>query len=293
MATVLGQLFLDTIAIMEIDNDPTILGTPANQGSLAIETGSGNMWRKVGPADTDWVEVFVNQSAPGNASQLQLRNGNNSISIGAPSLSSNVNLTLPNSSGVEGQQLTVQSSGQLSWSNRNSFHPGLINGRYYGSPDLIDAWTTLVVLTNRLYASLLYVPYRTNITRIGLEVTTAQAGAQARLGLYEVNDNNGEPGSLIVDGGLVSANTIGLKEVVVNLNLNPGWYYMAAAFVGTPSVRAVLVNAEIVRSLIGTTAPNSNNHNLNVAFTFGPLPSSFPTATYSNTSVPWLWVRSV
>jgi len=293
MATVTGQIFLNTIAILEVDSNPTVLGVEANLGSLAIETGSGNMWRKVGANNTDWVEVFVNQSPPGNASSLRLQNGNNSINLTIPTLSTDVNLILPGVEGVEGQHLIYQTSGQLTWSNQDSFHPGIITGKYYGSPDLLDVWTTQAVTANRLYAILLYISRRTLINRIGCEVTAAVAGSQVRLGLYSVDSNGGEPGNLIVDGGVALTATTGLKEVIVSVNLNPGWYYIAMATSGTPTFRSIAVNAEAMKSLLGATAPNTNNQNLNVAFTFGVLPSTFPPATYTAVAVPWLWVRRV
>jgi hypothetical protein len=293
MATVLGQMFLDTIAIIEIDSNPTVTGVAANQGSLAIETGSGNMWRKVGANNTDWVEVFVNQAPPGSASRLRIQNGSNAVDITVPTLSSDIDLTLPGSVGEAGQKLTNQASGLLQWSNQDSFHPGIIPGKYYGSPDLVDAWTTQAVTSNRLYATPLYIPRRTNITRIGIEVTNSSVGSQARLGLYNLDNTDGEPGSLIVDGGVVATNTNGLKEAVVDVNLNPGWYYMAAAFSGTPTVRAIGVSSETMRSLLGATAPNANNQTITVVFAFDVLPNTFPDAEYSNVNRPWLWVRRV
>lgn len=293
MATVLGQIFLNTIAIMEIDNNPTVAGVEANLGSLAIESSSGNMWRKVGVNNTDWVEVFVNQAPPGSASTLRLQNGNNAVNLTVPTLSTNILLSLPNTNAVQGQHLTAQANGQLEWNNQTSFHPGIITGRYYGPPDLIDNWTTQAVLANRLYASLIYIPRRTNINRIGLEVTTLASGSQARLGIYDLDNDSREPGSLIVDGGIVDTGTTGIKEVIIDVDLNPGWYYMAAAFSGTPTIRAVIVTAENFRSLMGVTAPNTNNQNLNVPFTFGALPITFPTAVYTNVNKPWLWIRRV
>lgn len=63
------------------------------------------------------------------------------------------------------------------------------------------------------------------IDRIGLEVTTASAGATIRLGLYE--DNAGAPGDLIADFGTVSGAAVGVVEATISQALTKGRVFAA------------------------------------------------------------------
>jgi hypothetical protein len=77
-------------------------------------------------------------------------------------------------------------------------------------------------------------------TGLGVEIVTAgEAGSKVRLGVYA--DNGGAPGALVVDGGQVAADTVGLKTVT-GLSVPPsnGWYYLAATVQSAPTTQPVM-----------------------------------------------------
>lgn len=79
---------------------------------------------------------------------------------------------------------------------------------------------------------LMWIPVRFHeqftFDRMACRVTTANdgAGAVVRLGVY--NDNDGQPGSLLLDAGSASINTTGVKIIVhTATTLNPGLWWFA------------------------------------------------------------------
>lgn len=100
-------------------------------------------------------------------------------------------------------------------------------GRYY------PAGSDQAPSTNTLTLSQLYVvPFEAGeaftATRIACEVTTiGTAGNVLRLGIYDSND--GIPNNRLVDAGTVAGDVLGGKEVVINLPLGPGLYWVAIA----------------------------------------------------------------
>lgn len=66
------------------------------------------------------------------------------------------------------------------------------------------------------------IPRRTQLVNLGLYLTTAQAGAECRLGLY--TDNNNVPDALLVDGGILDLSTGSgtFKQVTIATWVEPG-----------------------------------------------------------------------
>jgi len=56
MATILGQITLNEILVLEIDGDPSS-GIVAPIGSFGTDINTGILYTKTGPADTVWVAV--------------------------------------------------------------------------------------------------------------------------------------------------------------------------------------------------------------------------------------------
>src|SRR5690348_6482347 len=90
-------------------------------------------------------------------------------------------------------------------------HPGIRTGNYYLSQSVLPSSTALAISADNIY----YQPIALvgTVNRIGVEVTAGAAGA-ARLGLY--TNNNGIPGTLILDCGTVDVTNIALVEATIS-----------------------------------------------------------------------------
>ncbi|MEM1555452.1 MAG: hypothetical protein QXM54_02860 [Desulfurococcaceae archaeon] len=167
-------------------------------------------------------------------------------------------------------------------------HKVLRSGRYYGAFDAATAFTTRTISANYLYAYPMFVPEETTFDRIAINVTTAATGS-ARVGVY--TDAGAYPGNL-VDGSDVAAldtGTTGVKENTISVTLAPGIHWLAIVASAAPTLRAVSVascDSEILGldSTLGT-APGVGYY---VSYTFGPLPTTFPSGASVDTGAPFL-----
>ena len=82
-----------------------------------------------------------------------------------------------------------------------------------------------------------YVPITQTFDRIAINVTTAAAG-NARLGIYA---DSGEvyPGARLLDAGVVTTGTTGIREMIINITLSPGLYWTVRQQDATPSLQAI------------------------------------------------------
>jgi hypothetical protein len=116
-------------------------------------------------------------------------------------------------------------------------------GWYFYSVD------TQALNQNRAYYAPIYISRRTRFDRLGLFVGNNIAGSStSRLGLNEVNAMN-LPGDLIVDAGEVDCTTSGVKAAVIDVTLDPGFYYTAIAHnytINYPLFRAASLQYTIV-----------------------------------------------
>jgi len=98
----------------------------------------------------------------------------------------------------------------------------LRTGEYYW-PDMPGA-STQGLTANFLCASPLIVARDITVDRIAIDVTTADAGKVARLGIYNLGVNLA-PGTLLLDAGVVSLNAVGVQALVINQALPKGIYF--------------------------------------------------------------------
>lgn len=170
-------------------------------------------------------------------------------------------------------------------------HPGFRPDYYYGGASDIDAITTLKVTANRIMFTLFYVPVLTIFNRIGIEITNTH-NSNARLGIYENDNAEAVPSSLVLDAGLVNCNTTGIKELNINQSLIPGWYWLAALFQNTPTVRAV-TNGEYDDYLMGLPSPTAGGYYLyyNYNYTNNNLPITIPSVLVHSAAIPYIHLR--
>lgn len=151
------------------------------------------------------------------------------------------------------------------------------------------ALTTGAPALNTLFALPFIAPQRGGTADlIDFEVTTLAAG-NARVGLYNnVADNNLYPNLLLADGGSVSVNTTGVKSTVINVALNGGQLYWLAWVGGTAAATLRCLNLANMPHILGVSAAGSAapNVGIQVAFTFGALPSTFTASGSYLTTVP-------
>jgi hypothetical protein len=112
--------------------------------------------------------------------------------------------------------------------------PDHISGRYYFVMG-VDAGSGDPGYTNgRLFALVFPVPRKTTYDRIGTELTVNYAaGTTMRLGVYNRGADLLTLGSLVVDAGTVALDSgAGFKEIVINITLQPDYYWVVGAFQG-------------------------------------------------------------
>lgn len=102
----------------------------------------------------------------------------------------------------------------------------LVSGRYIATPN--TAFSTGAPAQGLCYAVILAVANSGTLDRIGIEVTViGQTGSVVRLGIFS-DTGLGLPGSVLLDAGVVAADTIGVKELTISQPLGPGIYWLSA-----------------------------------------------------------------
>ena len=129
----------------------------------------------------------------------------------------------------------------------------------YTTNDWVPLWTgwgtgtsttttggTATASNNQVRYQPIWIGQTVNVTGLGIDVSTANAGASAvvRLGIYA--NASGRPGTVVVDAGTASLNTaVGKELTFTSTQLTTGWYWLAIATQGldtagsNPAFRAV------------------------------------------------------
>jgi len=170
--------------------------------------------------------------------------------------------------------------------------PGIIDGNYYGvsgDAPLVDD----TIPANHLNA--IPVNYLgVGFNRIGICVTNAVANTECRLGVYENND--GLPGKLLLDAGVVPTDTVGNKEIVIDFTTPSDWCFLCTwtsnAIIGALSTTSTLGVLGNLTNSISDAIRHIHTDYTYVANT--ALPSTFPnTAVASSSYPPFVWFRKV
>lgn len=153
---------------------------------------------------------------------------------------------------------------------------GYRTGNYYFGGCFEQANNIMTCSANSLFAFPFYVGAQATFTRIGIECTTAESSKNARLGIYNVA--NGVPTSLVLDAGVVSLASTGVKEITISQALAPGIYALAVITDATPSAVLRSFSASSLPALshlIGNTSQTSQVETWSESRTYGALPSTF------------------
>ncbi len=132
--------------------------------------------------------------------------------------------------------------------------------------------TTQIVNANQMLAFPFLVARDITVDRIAVHVSTADAGKNARLGIYN-NGTNLYPGTLVLDAGVVSVNATGVQAITIDQALTKGLYWLVLVSDGTPTFRA----RSSLTTILGGDATNFATIVLGwkVTFTYAALPNPF------------------
>lgn len=126
---------------------------------------------------------------------------------------------------------------------------------FYNAPTRNRSQT--VITANRLFLYPLYIERDITIDRLAIDVTTADAGKIARLGIYN-NGVNCYPGTLLLDAGTISVAAIGIIAAIVNQPLTKGLYWIALVSDGVPWM-AYSYNTQSVLGALETSFNHTND----------------------------------
>jgi len=148
-------------------------------------------------------------------------------------------------------------------------------GLWYRLPTVTSNRGFVAPGANSLCAGLFWTPRRVRIDRIGCYVETAgAAGERARLGIYRENGDL-YPGELAVDGGEVAVDAVGHKELVVDVVLEPGHYFIALV-TNSGAARFYRTWRAGMQVIGSPDTSNLGRVSWYVSYTYGALPDPFP-----------------
>lgn len=103
-------------------------------------------------------------------------------------------------------------------------HIGLTDGMYYTTPVQYTAYATM----SAGYVEMVpvYIPKRTTVTKLGIAVSGALAGAKGFISLWTSN-NNGRLGTLMAQTTELDLSTAGNKEGNISVTVDGGMYWLA------------------------------------------------------------------
>jgi hypothetical protein len=136
-----------------------------------------------------------------------------------------------------------------------------------------------------------YVPVAQSFDRIAINITTAAAG-NARLGIY-ADDGTVYPGALILDAGVITTGTTGIRALTISHTLTPGLYWLARLQDATPSLQGLAPASMIVLGSEDLSAALPTGYRLVRTYGDGfPVPF-LAGATYITGSRPAVFLRRV
>lgn len=177
------------------------------------------------------------------------------------------------------------------------YHPGLIPGRYYTSPYF---WLGFGINTQpgTAYLTLVHVPMRTVITKLGMLTNSVGTNRKVRIGMAVAYQ--GGVGPVMGQTAELNADANGIVEGTVNFEVDPGMYWLAVNTSVAMSIGSHNVNGEdgMMGSLFGQSDPTIKEGNTQRSAAinmggFGPFPANpniVPTFLTANAQ-PHLWFR--
>lgn len=171
-----------------------------------------------------------------------------------------------------------------------SIYETLLVGKWLTSAPAEATSQTYGLDADKIYAYPLPITRALTIDRLGLFVSVAAVGGNARIGIY--NDNgSGYPGSLLLDAGAVDISTTGIKAIIIDQALTKGLYWLAVICSVEPTVyKGAMAYSPLGRSTSTLKAIYSHYYKTGVGY--GALSDPFVSgagitavSTYAYTTV--------
>lgn len=135
-----------------------------------------------------------------------------------------------------------------------------VTGTYYTTTAYGTATTANAALVaNRLHATPFFVRKTMTFDRIGISVTTGTGVGtdRARLGIYR--DNNGVPGTRVLDAGEVDVSAIANVEITISQQLTPGWYWVTIVSNAAPTIKMMTATGNAILPIMGWNSLGMSN----------------------------------
>lgn len=173
---------------------------------------------------------------------------------------------------------------------------GVAPKRYYGPLESGSTPGTGALAANVLRALPFLEARGGAIDELVLDITVGAAGS-IRLGVYTtVSETNIYPSRLLLDTGNQTVVSAGVRIINVNLNLEPGLYWIAYILDVAPTVRSIAA-AGFLATVFGrpeTLGAETPSAQWSVARAFGALPDPFPAGAapvQAATLIPFIGVH--
>lgn len=171
---------------------------------------------------------------------------------------------------------------------------GNSNNDFYLPTSAVPSTGTFSVVASTLYCMPIIIPISTTFTKIGVEITSANAGAACRLGIYDNTGTGGYPGAKVVDAGTVVTTSNGVVLATISQVLQGAYWLVAIQGAGNSTQFRGLgsgiagstasVHASHVLGFTGTSTTATAVAGLSeasVSSYFTALPSSLSADTFA------------
>lgn len=170
------------------------------------------------------------------------------------------------------------------------------SGAWISTAQNASAATTVARLANTQYYSPWWCPMSVTLDRIAVQVTTLQASANARIGIYS-SGTDGGPGSLLVDAGEIDCSTTGVKTLTISQAVVGATYYWLSMANETASVsyQAVATTGArtfgVVPDTTYTYAPSQFSEDETYPASLQSTAAAYASLTALGSAPPIFWLR--
>jgi hypothetical protein len=117
---------------------------------------------------------------------------------------------------------------------------GVFSGTYYDNSFSAGAPTTIAGSADVMEVYPYFAGFNFTIDRIGVNVSTAVASAQAKVVIYSTMVTTGAPNALLYESAALDCSTTGTKEVAASLTFSAGiQYWIGIRHSSTATLRAI------------------------------------------------------
>ncbi|WP_349864127.1 hypothetical protein [Leifsonia sp. WHRI 6310E] len=154
----------------------------------------------------------------------------------------------------------------------------IVSGRYYGADS--HTLTLATIADGTCMAIPIWTSSAATFNRIAVEVTTAVAAANLRMGIYLNDPARDAPGALLAEAGTISAATVGVKELTISQSLEAGLHWLAVvAQGGAPNMRVLAGSlAPVTATAFWATTAAADPNCYTMTGVTGGLPGTWSTA---------------